>query len=267
MINVKILSLFLVMFFLSNKAISGAGAWFDAIAPISMTTQQLCAASCSGMVWNRVYSVNPINNEMTCEATSTLASGQASYPVVIGHYTTQEEANMYCQKRISMIHWNNQYQVNPGNPNQMLCGCQAPPVGSCAEAKAAGVVSQCSSTGDCKTYGLTSNTGTWEAQQQSAQSYGANITTVSSKALNHFFQNGLAATEDVWIGMNDRRLQGAWIWINGSASSYTNWAPGEPNNLGGEHCAAMYNGNRPTSPGLWNDLNCDGGLKAIFEWD
>ena len=264
--NLKILSLVLVMFFLSSKAISETGIWFDAIAPTSMTTQQLCAASCTGMVWNGVYRVNPANNKMTCEATSTLASGQATYQVVIGHYTTKEEANKYCQKSISWIIWNGNYQPNPSNSAQMLCGCQGPSFGSCAEAQTAGIVSQCW-THESRTYGLTSNTGTWETQQQTAQRYGANITTISSTALNTFFQKGLAATEDVWIGMNDRQLQGAWIWVNGSTSSYTNWAPGEPNNLGGEHCAAMYKGNRPTSPALWNDLTCDGGLKAIFEWD
>ena len=36
----------------------------------------------------------------------------------------------------------------------------------------------------------------------------------------------------IWIGLNDLGHEGNFTWISGEASSYVNWAPGEPNNAG-----------------------------------
>ena len=34
----------------------------------------------------------------------------------------------------------------------------------------------------------------------------------------------------VWIGLNDRSDEGAYVWYDGSDSDYRNWGPGQPNN-------------------------------------
>jgi Lectin C-type domain len=55
----------------------------------------------------------------------------------------------------------------------------------------------------------------------------------------------------VWIGYEDLALEGTWEWADGSSSSYTQWAPGEPNSYGGnEDCTEML------MDGTWNDLDC-----------
>ena len=44
---------------------------------------------------------------------------------------------------------------------------------------------------------------------------------------------------------------GSFEWLDQSENSYTNWADGEPNDLGGgEDCTEMLNNGR------WNDKNC-----------
>ena len=55
-----------------------------------------------------------------------------------------------------------------------------------------------------------------------------------------------------WIGASDVDAEGAWVWMsNGESLTYTDWAPKQPNNEGGDqHCAAIQ-GN-----GKWGDFDC-----------
>ena len=55
-----------------------------------------------------------------------------------------------------------------------------------------------------------------------------------------------------WIGLNDRSVEGTFVWSNGEAVTYTNWTAGEPNNSGNEDCAHIW------SSGTWNDIPCTG---------
>jgi hypothetical protein len=61
-----------------------------------------------------------------------------------------------------------------------------------------------------------------------------------------------------WIGYNNINAQfweepsGGWSWVNGSSSSYTNWASGQPDDYwSSEDCAHLYD-----SSDEWNDLDC-----------
>ena len=60
-----------------------------------------------------------------------------------------------------------------------------------------------------------------------------------------------------------------WTWITGEKWSYTNWAPGEPNDAaGGEYYLAIYgSGNPGQSKGTWNDDSLGrGNTGFIIEW-
>ena len=63
---------------------------------------------------------------------------------------------------------------------------------------------------------------------------------------NELIQNG----QYPWIGYSDLsdNQQGDYQWITGCSSTYTNWYPGEPNNLGVGDCVVM------TFNGRWDSL-------------
>ena len=60
--------------------------------------------------------------------------------------------------------------------------------------------------------------------------------------------------EGVWIGANDKDVEGTWVWTDGSAWKLENWRTGEPNN-DHEHCAEM---KANVQNGKWNDVQCAG---------
>eukprot|EP00058_Branchiostoma_floridae_P013879 XP_002599367.1 hypothetical protein BRAFLDRAFT_200104 [Branchiostoma floridae] len=58
-----------------------------------------------------------------------------------------------------------------------------------------------------------------------------------------------------WFGLHDRREEGSFEWVDGSAlGTYSSWAPGEPNNLFGKEDCVMYS--NPTLGDRWNDAAC-----------
>jgi len=65
-----------------------------------------------------------------------------------------------------------------------------------------------------------------------------------------------------WIGLTDRDAEGSWIWVDGSPLAYTSrWAPGEPNDSGGEDCVH----NNWNAVGYWNDLDCSSTQPFVCE--
>jgi hypothetical protein len=101
---------------------------------------------------------------------------------------------------------------------------------------------------------LLTNSTTWTGAEALAQSLGGNLASVLSQAENDFihdtFGNFAGQDRRLWIGFNDRKVEGEWVWSDGSPVAYTNWNPGEPNNSGGiEHYAEMLGSN-----GRWNDI-------------
>ena len=62
-----------------------------------------------------------------------------------------------------------------------------------------------------------------------------------------------------WIGYNDIDNEGTFVWDDGSTSTYTNWADGEPNDaIGNTNCVHTYH------TGEWNDGYCPGTAGCFF---
>ncbi len=106
---------------------------------------------------------------------------------------------------------------------------------------------------------------TWQqakdfAESQTRSGYGSGyLATITSQAENAFvwdlWDHLVQDVSSVWLGgyqpLGSQEPAGGWTWVTGEAWSYTNWAPGEPNNLGGaEHWLEMW---RQHGGGTWND--------------
>ncbi len=82
------------------------------------------------------------------------------------------------------------------------------------------------------TYVLTGEKS-WEAAQAEAEAKGGNLVTINNAAEEAWIQENFGTNRDFWIGFNDIETEGQFEWASGEAVTYTNWAPGEPNNGAG----------------------------------
>ena len=87
----------------------------------------------------------------------------------------------------------------------------------------------------------------WHAARDKCKEMGGQLVTIPDAATWEFVK-GLTGGAKLWIGATDEVTEGKWVWIDGSPLTFTDWAPGEPNNFGAaEHYLAV-NGKQ------WNDL-------------
>jgi hypothetical protein len=117
---------------------------------------------------------------------------------------------------------------------------------------------------------------TWTAAKSAAESLSyqgvsGHLATVGSAAENAFIQTNFAGSAGLWLGgfqspaTNVRSAN--WQWVTGESWSYTNWAPGEPNDHQGspENVAEMY-GTAGASPGRWNDDQATALVRGLVEY-
>ena len=91
---------------------------------------------------------------------------------------------------------------------------------------------------------------TWVGADNACKRAGLQLATVQSAAQNALVRTA-ADGNQVWIGGTDAATEGTWVWSpTNTPMSYTNWAPGEPNDNGGQHCLAVYDS------GKWDDTTC-----------
>jgi Ca2+-binding RTX toxin-like protein len=90
----------------------------------------------------------------------------------------------------------------------------------------------------------------WTDTQAQASSVGGNLVTINDADENQWLTATFGTAESFWIGLNDANTEGTFEWVSGETVTYTNWANGEPNNLGGENYAEI---NPTFAPGRWND--------------
>jgi glucose/arabinose dehydrogenase len=110
-----------------------------------------------------------------------------------------------------------------------------------------------------KEYVLTSTALSWDAAQAEAQQLRGNLVTINDAAEETWLKQTFGDAEEFWIGITDRRVEGQFEWVNGEAVSYTNWAPGEPNNDGNQDYGAMNYG----ASKQWDD-NFSTPTKSLF---
>jgi hypothetical protein len=113
---------------------------------------------------------------------------------------------------------------------------------------------------------------TWHTAKKHAGQNNGYLVVITTPEENDFIiQLTKKATNsegaEVWIGLNDEKLEGDWRWVSGEKITFQNWASGEPNNhsyavLGGsEHFVHTW------KDGKWNDYSGDARIPFIVEYD
>jgi hypothetical protein len=106
-------------------------------------------------------------------------------------------------------------------------------------------------------YGLTPPM-TWPQAEALAVQEGGHLATIRNSQDNTWvFQN---LGPDHWIGFNDIATEGHWEWSSGELVSFTQWHPGEPNNLGNEDCGHFCCGGMN-----WNDAPTNVTARGMIE--
>uniref|UniRef100_A0A671Y811 C-type lectin domain-containing protein n=1 Tax=Sparus aurata TaxID=8175 RepID=A0A671Y811_SPAAU len=91
---------------------------------------------------------------------------------------------------------------------------------------------------------------TWTEAQSYCRKHHTDLASVRNAAENQKVDDVIPAEQSAWIGL----FRDSWKWSDGSFSSFRYWAPGEPNNVGGNQaCVVAGLG----GDGKWSDDSCD----------
>ncbi len=103
-------------------------------------------------------------------------------------------------------------------------------------------------------YALCDAPMTFEAARDHCASFGGDLSKIETGAEVLFIDEALERSPTAYrIGLHDRDNEGDYRWVDGTPVVFSNYAPGEPNDAGGdEDCTSRIPGS-----GLWNDTACD----------
>ncbi len=104
----------------------------------------------------------------------------------------------------------------------------------------------------------------WDELRAAAVSVGAQLACIGDSTENGFVRSINGATNSALGGLRPRGVCAApWLWIDGSAFTYTNWDSSQPD-CGTEEIVVMY------PSGVWHDYPRSGHLTgwagATLEW-
>ena len=114
-------------------------------------------------------------------------------------------------------------------------------------------------------YELAPDELSWNEHNDRALAMGGHLVSITSAEENELVAR-IAGGRTVWIGgMRKGSGNGSgadhWCWCDGQPWIYANWAPGEPNNHGGNENRIHLNGHNK----LWNDVREDWRGPAIYQ--
>jgi hypothetical protein len=93
-----------------------------------------------------------------------------------------------------------------------------------------------------KVFTLFSTAASYANAQSQCWAQGAELATVTDLAEIDAVV-GLAPGVNLWVGLNDRDVEGTFVWADGSNSAYRRWQTGDPNDGGtGEDCVLLVGG-------------------------
>jgi hypothetical protein len=113
-------------------------------------------------------------------------------------------------------------------------------------------------------FGISYRGESWTSAEAGGVELGGHLATIGSVAEQDWIRQSLwplAGNAGVWIGFHDLSAPGSFAWSSGEPVTYTNWAPGQPDNAqGNQHFAAIVD-----STGVWDDLDNGATRRALVE--
>ncbi|XP_062989368.1 pulmonary surfactant-associated protein D-like [Elgaria multicarinata webbii] len=95
------------------------------------------------------------------------------------------------------------------------------------------------------------STGDYDTAKASCSHMGGAVAVPRDAAENSALQQMVSwHNKRVVLGIHDMGTEGRFEYLDGQVIGYSNWAPGEPNNVGNEDCVEMH------PDGTWHDRSC-----------
>lgn len=103
-----------------------------------------------------------------------------------------------------------------------------------------------------KCYYFKGTKSTADANIEYCTSIDSNPVRIDNEDVDSFLKKELMkrGLDNMWLAVNDKEVEGEWVWGPGDPVSYTGWAMSEPNDLfNGENCACLWQAG-------WRDFDC-----------
>ncbi|XP_033746963.1 lactose-binding lectin l-2-like [Pecten maximus] len=107
---------------------------------------------------------------------------------------------------------------------------------------------------------LFTDSKTWSEAQDECKNHDSNLVTIETQEENTWLKGIQFTQNNPWIGAYTDDARTVWRWVSDNSTlTYTDWRPGEPNDVGGnEDCVHL------KSDG-WNDGRCSIAFAFICE--
>ncbi|CAL8367040.1 unnamed protein product [Boreogadus saida] len=95
---------------------------------------------------------------------------------------------------------------------------------------------------------------TWPAAQTECAKSGGSLASIGNIEDKSFVisQLGYVITDELWIGLNDRKMEGLFDWIDHNTVLFTSWEKGSPKSSGANEDCVLLRGEN----GNWADRSC-----------
>ena len=93
----------------------------------------------------------------------------------------------------------------------------------------------------------------WLTAESNCSAMNSDLVTIHNQEENVFIQHRHDGDKS-WIGLNDRNVEGSFVWTNKEISSFRFWAPKQPNDWNNEDCVHTLGAKHGYT---WNDVPCN----------
>lgn len=82
---------------------------------------------------------------------------------------------------------------------------------------------------------------TWPLARDKCKTLGGQLAVVPNEP-THAFIKELKPDVGLWLGATDEKLEGEWMWVDGTEMKFKAWAPGEPGGRRAENYLFLIHG-------------------------